>query len=338
MTLSLTDLYCGAGGASVGAEQAGLDVDVAIDDWAMAMRTYQNHHPRTHAYMVDEVSTTDPHDVESTDLLWTTPPCPTMSSATGHKQVRHHPDDTRRPVTWQHMRSLHDDQTTRVMTDVIRFAEVHRYRGIVVATIPTIRSWWGYTPWLSILTEMGYRVREDIVSAGRCNKIGPAAPQDRRRLYIQLWQPRHDLEALWVSATMPAADNALSGWRGPLIMERQSPLCDSTMARIVNTLDTYPHAARMITTYNGKSKVGKPSTTPLPTLTTHDRCAVITRGPVGVHYRLLTPDEQALGMGFPRGYTICGNHDEQMAQTGTATCPSAARDILDTMATTCRRM
>jgi len=47
MTLYIIDLFCGAGGFSFGASQAGAQVAVAVDSWNKALQVHQNNHPKT---------------------------------------------------------------------------------------------------------------------------------------------------------------------------------------------------------------------------------------------------------------------------------------------------
>ena len=46
MTLTLTDLFCGAGGSSTGAIQVpGVTVRVASNHWKLAVDTHNTNHP-----------------------------------------------------------------------------------------------------------------------------------------------------------------------------------------------------------------------------------------------------------------------------------------------------
>ena len=46
MTLTLTDLFCGAGGSSTGAAQVpGVTVRVASNHWKLAVETHNTNHP-----------------------------------------------------------------------------------------------------------------------------------------------------------------------------------------------------------------------------------------------------------------------------------------------------
>jgi DNA (cytosine-5)-methyltransferase 1 len=47
MTLYIIDLFCGAGGFSFGASQAGAKVAIAVDSWDKALQVHQDNHPKT---------------------------------------------------------------------------------------------------------------------------------------------------------------------------------------------------------------------------------------------------------------------------------------------------
>lgn len=47
MVLYIIDLFCGAGGFSFGASQAGANIAVAVDSWDKALQVHQANHPKT---------------------------------------------------------------------------------------------------------------------------------------------------------------------------------------------------------------------------------------------------------------------------------------------------
>ena len=68
--LTLTDLFCGAGGSSTGAEMVpGVEVVMAVNHWRLAVATHAANHPGT-AHDCADISQVDPRRYPSTDLLW----------------------------------------------------------------------------------------------------------------------------------------------------------------------------------------------------------------------------------------------------------------------------
>ncbi len=84
---TLVDLFCGAGGLSIGFRRAGFDLVCAVDSWSPAIATYRNNVDRNHvidAFILPEI------DLPSATVVAGGPPCQGFSSA-----GRRHDDDER---------------------------------------------------------------------------------------------------------------------------------------------------------------------------------------------------------------------------------------------------
>lgn len=89
MALTMTDLFCGAGGSSSGAIQVpGVVVRMAANHWQLAVDTHNTNHPDTDHACAD-ISQVDPRYFPTTDLLWASPECFTAGQmvTTGRGQV-----------------------------------------------------------------------------------------------------------------------------------------------------------------------------------------------------------------------------------------------------------
>ena len=77
------DLFCGAGGLSLGAEHAGIDVRIAIDKDGNACRTYQKNHPRTECKKLDLAHdfVNIPHFRPTKLIVFGGPPCQGFSTS-----------------------------------------------------------------------------------------------------------------------------------------------------------------------------------------------------------------------------------------------------------------
>jgi site-specific DNA-cytosine methylase len=88
MSLTVTDLFCGAGGSSTGAIQVpGIQVRTAMNHWARAIETHNTNHPD-----VDHVCA-DPEYIATTDILWASPEC--TNHSVGDPACRPRPHDHR---------------------------------------------------------------------------------------------------------------------------------------------------------------------------------------------------------------------------------------------------
>lgn len=87
MTLTLTDLFCGAGGSSTGAIAVpGVAVRIASKHWDLAVETHNTNHPDAD-HLCADLSAVDPRRFPRTDLLWASPECTNHSVARGRKRA-----------------------------------------------------------------------------------------------------------------------------------------------------------------------------------------------------------------------------------------------------------
>jgi DNA (cytosine-5)-methyltransferase 1 len=90
---SVLDLFCGAGGLSLGFENAGFDVIAGVDNDEDAVETYRRNH-EGRAIQCDLANTrpevfAETHDIEAEDVDGTVggPPCQGFSSANNERHV-----------------------------------------------------------------------------------------------------------------------------------------------------------------------------------------------------------------------------------------------------------
>ena len=85
--LTVTDLFCGAGGSSSGLVEAGYKVVIAANHWQLAIESHQINHPDTDHSQAD-ISQVDPRYFPRTHVLWGSPECTNHSIAKGIKRQR----------------------------------------------------------------------------------------------------------------------------------------------------------------------------------------------------------------------------------------------------------
>ena len=197
MTLTLTDLFCGAGGSSTGAIAVpGVNVRIAANHWDIAIAIHNANHPETDHAAVD-LHQENPRFFPRTDILWASPECTKWSQAGGGHA---------RPAIEEGLfEDPHSsDAATRsrlLMFDVLRFAEHHRYRAIIVENVVDIAVQSKYRlawhEWRRQLQNLGYRFRVMSVNSMHAQMLGAPAPQSRDRIYIVAWlegTPEPELE------------------------------------------------------------------------------------------------------------------------------------------------
>jgi hypothetical protein len=85
--LTVTDIFCGAGGNTIGAKRAGLRVRVGLNHWDRAIDTYGRNNPDVDVIERVDVSLCDPRRYPSTDIGIFSPECTTHSPAGGGASV-----------------------------------------------------------------------------------------------------------------------------------------------------------------------------------------------------------------------------------------------------------
>lgn len=216
MTLTITDLFCGAGGSSTGAVAAGVSVRVASNHWDLAIETHNTNHQDADHICAD-ISQINPRYFPSTDLAWMSPECTNHSRAKGRKL------DTLQTALWGE--SLPDEAAERsraTMWDVIRFTEVHRYKGVIVENVVEIADWPPYRSWLLAMDSLGYRAQVVSLNSMHAQAHGLPAPQSRDRVYVVFTlkiNPAPDLDAIQRPlAYCPGCDrivSAMQAWKRP---------------------------------------------------------------------------------------------------------------------------
>lgn len=184
------DIFCGAGGSSIGIHKAGVEVKLAVNHDELALRTHAANFTRTRHVQTD-ISTCDPRKFPTTLGAWFSPSCTNHSVAKGNKRK-----DLGAKNLWGEIENEIDDVEERsraTMWDVVRFSEHHDYKLVIVENVVDIRHWRLYEPWLHAMTNLDYEHRAVYLNS----MVAHPTPQSRDRIYICFWKKgnrRPDLE------------------------------------------------------------------------------------------------------------------------------------------------
>lgn len=206
MTLTVTDLFAGCGGSSLGAEAAGATLRMAANHWALAVDSHAGWFTAADHDCAD-ISQCDPRRYPTTDILIASPECTTHSQSGGrrHEPNLFNPDGD--PSV---------ERSRATMWDVPRFAEFHQYRCVIVENVTEIRRWAPYQAWLEAMRALGYEHREMFVNSMTAHPT----PQSRDRIYVVFWRKgakAPDLN-LTASAWCPSCETivqAIQTWKNP---------------------------------------------------------------------------------------------------------------------------
>ena len=189
--LTLTDLFCGAGGSSTGADKiAGVEVRMAANHWALAVETHNKNHPNADHDCAD-ISQVDPRRYPTTDILWASPECTNHSRAKGIKRNLQQPD-----LFGETVADEAAERSRATMWDVVRFTEVHNYRAVIVENVVEVTKWNRaglqdgalFDAWVAAMRGMGYEHRVVSLNSMHASRLGAPAPQSRDRVYIVFWR------------------------------------------------------------------------------------------------------------------------------------------------------
>lgn len=179
-SITVTDLFCGAGGSSQGAKAAGAEVRLAANHWKLAVEVHARNFPDTDHDCAD-ISQTEPRRYPRTDVLLASPECTTHSIARSN---------TATPDLFNPDGDPSVERSRATMWDVVRFAEIHRYEACIVENVAEVAKWLPFQAWLSAMEALGYD--HHIVNMNSMvapsSKAAMRAPQSRDRIYVVFWR------------------------------------------------------------------------------------------------------------------------------------------------------
>lgn len=281
--LRTIDLFCGAGGSSYGARNAGADILAGFDMWKPAVKTYQANFPQAALYEAD-IRKLSPEHIKSQigdiDLILASPECTNHSKAKGA--------------------SKRSEESRETAFEVIRFAEVLKPKWMVLENVVEMQSWDRHAELLDKLWDLDYFVKEV-----RLNAKDFGVPQSRERLFI--------LCSLTGEATKPTATQPVDKPVQEIIdtegiyklsLLRKDGRAKNTIESAERAISALGDETPFLLVYYGSGRKGNGGwqriDEPLRTITTLDRFAYVTPGPNGHLMRMLQPEEfkQATGSTF----------------------------------------
>lgn len=119
--IKAADLFCGAGGTSIGAHQTGeVDVRFALNHWDVAIDTHLANFPQT-KHVRSALKWTHPSECDKINLLFASPECTHHSKARGGRPT----SNQQRSGAWE----------------IMPWIEYHRPSVIVVENVTEFEDW-----------------------------------------------------------------------------------------------------------------------------------------------------------------------------------------------------
>jgi len=283
--LRAVDLFCGAGGTSLGVEMGlGVSPVAAVNHWPYAIQTHAQNHPTT-LHFLEDVFNVAPWEAArgmELDLLVGSPSCVHFSTAKGGQPL---------------------DAGLRALADVfVKWAKELRPRVMIVENVREFRDWGpldekgrpikarkgeDYRAWIRAIEAEGYVYECRLLRA--CDY---GAPTSRLR-YFGVFR-RDGQPIRWPTPThgpgtaqpWHAAAEVID-WSIPCrsIFGRKKPLAEATMARIAAGVRKFVvESASPFLLTNTTGHAPTPLSAPTPTLTTGNQQYLVAPSIVPVGY------------------------------------------------------
>lgn len=209
--ITVTDQFCGAGGSSIGATAAGVELKLAMNHWQLAIETHSSNFPDA-LHDCADMSATNPRRYPATDILITSPECTNHSLAKGKKRKT----SPQLSMFGEATVDPSEERSRATMWDVPRFAEIHRYNLIIVENVVDARYWELWDAWLHAMDLLGYD--HHIVYFN--SMFAHPTPQSRDRMYVIFWRkgnraPDLDIHPRAHCAKCEGDVEAVQAWKKP---------------------------------------------------------------------------------------------------------------------------
>lgn len=316
MGLRGVDLFCGAGGSSKGATDAGIRMVGAVDRCPIATATYAaNFKTARHNVITATLSAATGaevfDDVGKVDLLIASPECTHHSLARGSRPRC----EVSQGSGWF----------------VTRFIEDLNPEFLVLENVAMMRHWVGYKElWESLEQRYGYKLRAQVLNAADFG-----VPQNRKRLFIfgsrshrpAAIEPTHKS-----TVTARGILDEPEVWpAGPLDNGRRA---SATMERVKHGISEVGKGVDFLTVYYGSDKAGGYQTLdrPLRTLTTLDRFGLVQWQGRQPTLRMLQVPELKRAMGLPDDFALdIGTRRDRIRLLGNGVCPPVMKAVIESL-------
>lgn len=313
MAIRAIDLFCGAGGSSQGAADAGVQMVGAVDHWDLATRTYLDNFPTARRNVVtgslsDSSGAGVFDSIGRVDLLIASPECTHHSLARGN---RPRSEDSRRSGWF-----------------ITRFIEDLEPEFIVLENVAMMRHWAGYDELYRTLEQRhGYKLNWQVLDAADFG-----VPQNRKRLFIYGSRKRRPSSiSPRVRRHRPASTIIDRDGRwpaGPLDNGRRA---EATLQRVRHGIANVGLGQDFLTVYYGSDKAGGYQTLnrPLRTLTTLDRFGLVHWDGKIPMLRMLQVPELKRAMGVPGDFKFRhGSRRDKIRMLGNGVCPPVMKVVV----------
>jgi len=310
VSIRVLDLFCGAGGSSYGARNAGAEIVCGIDAWPLAIQTYKVNFSGAvalNATLGDGSGARLLGNIRDMDMILAAPECTSHTCAKGGRP--------------------RDEQSRLSARYVLRFARQLKPRWIVLENVIQMRWWKGYHPLIQEIQDLGYHVRPQVLDAADFG-----VPQTRRRLFVicdreMVPEPVRAPFTTW-KAAREILDPPGTWVSRPLCSERRAV---PTIERADRATKALGRGVPFLVVYYGSDGAGgwQSLERPLRTLTTLDRFGLVTWEHGTAMLRMLQVPELKRAMGFDDRFRVeLGPRRDRIRLLGNGVCPPVMEAVV----------
>lgn len=308
------DLFCGAGGSSWGAREAGVAIVAAFDLWPLAGEAHKVNFPESEFInsRLEDLNVVDlQQKFGKIDLILASPECTNHSPAKGNKP--------------------RCEESKNTAFQVLRFAKTFKPRWIVIENVVSMRRWSRYPEFKTALETLGYKLREQVLNAADFG-----VPQSRRRLFLLADRKKQPAKIVWrkrvVNKVADIVDlNGAYRWT-PL---RAPKRATATLQRADRGIAAMGANKSFLLVYYGSDGAGgwQRLNRPLRTITTVDRFALVKPDEQSGHVmRMLQVPELQAAMGMPPKMKLeAGSRRDRIKMIGNAVCPPVMKQVVQNL-------
>lgn len=314
LDITVTDMFCGAGGSTTGAIQAGANVVLAINHWRIAIETHNANYPQV-SHALTDLHQANPRRFPSSTLLIASPECTSHSLSKGRKRT----GQAQIPL-WESgepdFEAEAEERSRTTMWTPLDWAECHDYQAVILENVVDAHLWRPFQAWLQAWRSLDYEFEIVYLNSMHAHPT----PQSRDRMYFVAWkkgnrkpdlkitplaycsQCEKNVESVqswknparrWgkykqqyvyrcpacASEVTPyyyAAANAID-WRipAPRIGDREKPLKEKTLRRIAYGLEKFARAPFTVQVNKTTDRVRPLMTDAMPTQTGDNGLALV---------------------------------------------------------------
>lgn len=312
------DLFCGAGGSTYGATNAGVNVVAGFDMWDLAIKAYKTNFPKTKTFNKDlrEIKDGEIANIHSSlgkiDLILASPECTNHSKAKGA--------------------AVRSEESKETAFEAIRFAKVIKPSWMIIENVVEFGTWDRFKDLLEDLWGLGYFVRQISLNA---KDFG--VPQSRERLFLLCSLSGKTEEPVFSQKKVKPISTVIdSSEKYGFTQLRKDGRAENTIKSAERAIAELGNKTPFLLVYYGSARKGNSGwqsvDQPLGTITTLDRFAYVVPGKKGHMMRMLQPEELKLAMGFKSNYKLDDidglTRRDRIKLMGNGVCPPVMEAIV----------